>query len=62
MQKVVAVTIDIERLQEAGRQENPSATSFLSELPEINQPKLLYDMQEDATDSALQLEEEQEVE
>ena len=38
MQKVVTVTIDLERLQEAGQQqENAREASFVSEIPEINQ-------------------------
>ncbi len=92
MQKVVTVTIDLERLHEAGQQEDARATSFVNEIPEINQlleegwvieewetlnanavsgaitllfiltDELLYDMPDDATDSAFQLEEEQEEE
>jgi len=37
MQKIITVTIDLERLQEAGQQENGQAASFVNELPEINQ-------------------------
>ena len=37
MQKVITVTIDLERLQEAGLQEDAQAVSFASEVPELNQ-------------------------
>jgi|GEM_PF-1675918 len=37
MQKVITVTIDLERSQEAGQQENGHSTSFVNEIPEINQ-------------------------
>ncbi|HEY1166616.1 MAG TPA: hypothetical protein VGE90_15655 [Chitinophaga sp.] len=37
MQKVITVTIDLERLQEAGQQEDAQAVSFAAEVPELNQ-------------------------
>lgn len=37
MQKVITVTIDLERLQEAGQQDDARAISFASEVPELNQ-------------------------
>ena len=90
MQKVITVTIDLERLQSTGQQDHSRSTSFVNELPEINQlleegwmieeweilnvnsvnspitllfiltDELMYDTSENATDSAFQLEEEQE--
>lgn len=89
MQKVVTVTIDLERLQEAGQQENAPDVSFVNEIPAINQlleegwiieewenlsvnsvngsvsllfilTDELYDVAEDAENSELQLEEEEE--
>jgi hypothetical protein len=37
MQKVLTVTIDLERLQEAGQQEDTRSATFVTEIPEINQ-------------------------
>lgn len=37
MQKVLTVTIDLDRLQNAGQEEDESSASFVSEVPEINQ-------------------------
>lgn len=37
MQKIITVTIDLDRLQSADQQENPNAFHFVNELPEVNQ-------------------------